>query len=104
MAWRMSKEQTEKSGEWLYRAVMGVFIVSMWHKVDSIAVLDSRVTALEKRTDKIEGVLFAPAFERRRQMESNLRQTDSLTKLMSESIRDSQYQLRIVDSLLTASN
>ena len=104
MAWRMSKEQTEKSGEWLYRAVMGVFIVSMWHKVDSIAVLDSRVTALEKRTDKIEGVLFAPAFDRKKLLESHARETDSLTRVVSESIRDSQYQLRVVDSLLTASN
>ena len=104
MAWRMSKETTEKSTEWLYRAVMGVFIVSMWHKVDSIAVLDSRVTALEKRTDKIEGALFAPAFNRQKQMESHMAETDSLSKVISESIRDSQYQLEFVDSLLTASN
>jgi hypothetical protein len=103
MAWRMSKETTEKSGEWLYRAIMGVFIVSMWHKVDSIAVLDSRVTALEKRADKIEGALFAPAFDRKKQMESHVRETDSLTKVIVENINDSHYQINLVDSLLTAS-
>jgi len=104
MAWRMSKEATEKGGEWLYRAVMGIFIISMWAKIDSIAVIESRVTSLEKRADKIEGALFAPAFDRKKQLESHVKETDSLMKVYVENINDSQRQLVLVDSLLTNSN
>lgn len=104
MAWRMSKEATEKGGEWLYRAVMAAFVVSMWTKIDSIAVIESRVSTLERRTDKIEDALFAPAFDRKKRMESHLRETDSVFNVYVENLNDSQHQLVLIDSLLTASN
>ena len=100
----MSKEVTEKGSEWLYRAIMGIFIVSMWTKIDSIAVIESRVSTLERRTDKIEDVLFAPAFDRQKRIEAHMEETDSIIHTYEANIIDSQRQILLIDSLLASSS